>query len=183
MTVDSSDPTTASVPEGLTADAATSAPRAPLFQQLWARDQWPDLPPYRSILSPLMLLDRTLHVFPEALGVVDGDRRLTYAEFGARVYRLASALRRRGIGKHDRVAVLCRNACEVLEAHFGVPQLGAALVPINVRLSADEIGYILRHSGARILIVDHELAATAAALRSDLSDLELVVSVDLASRH
>src|ERR671926_429108 len=103
MTVDSSDPTTASVPEGLTADSATSAPPTALFQQLWARDQWPGLPPYRSILSPLMLLERTLHVFPEKLGVVDGDRRLTYGDFGQRVYRLACALRRRGIGKHDRV--------------------------------------------------------------------------------
>jgi fatty-acyl-CoA synthase len=168
MIVESPDPTTAS---------------APIFQQLWARDQWPGLPPYRSILSPLMLLERTLHVFPEKLGVVDGNCRLTYAEFGARVYRLASALRRRGVGKHDRVAVLCHNSCEVLEAHFGVPQLGAALVPINVRLSADEIGYILRHSGARVLIVDHELAATGASVRSDLPELELVIGVDLASRH
>src|SRR5919205_3631932 len=171
MTVDSSDPTTASVPEGLTADAATSAPRAPLFQQLWARDQWPDLPPYRSILSPLMLLERTLHVFPEKLGIVDGDRRLTYAEFGARVYRLASALRRRGIGKDDRVAVLCHNSCEVLEAHFGVPQLGAALVPINVRLLAGEIGYILGHSGAKALILDHGVAAAVAPVLTGLPDL------------
>src|ERR671937_1392875 len=145
------------MPTSATSESTVSGPTAPLFQQLWARDQWPGLPPYRSILSPLMLLERMLHVFPEKLGVVDGDRRLTYAEFGARVYRLASALRRRGIGAHDRVAVLCRNSCEVLEAHFGVPQLGAALVPINVRLAAEEIGYILGHSGAKALILDLEL--------------------------
>jgi len=154
-----------------------------VFQQLWAREQWPGLPPYRSILSPLMLLERTLHVFPDKLGVVDGDRRLTYAEFGARVYRLASALRRRGVGYGDRVAVLCRNAAEVLEAHFAVPQLGAALVPINVRLSAEEIGYILNHAGARALILDHELAAVVATVRAGLPDLELVIGVDLAARH
>ena len=166
-----------------TADPASAASSAPVFQQLWARDEWPGLPPYRSILSPLMLLERTLHVFPERLGVVDGDRRMTYGEFGARVYRLASALRQRGIGKHDRVAVLCRNATEVLEAHFGVPQLGAALVPINVRLSADEIGYILGHSGARALILDLELAQPAASVRTDLPGMELVIGVDLAPRH
>ena len=147
------------MPTSATSESTVSGPTAPLFQQLWARDQWPGLPPYRSILSPLMLLDRTLHVFPDKLGVVDGSRRLTYADFGARVYRLASALRQRGIAKHDRVAVLCRNSCEMLEAHFGVPQLGAALVPINVRLSAQEIAYILAHSGARALILDHDLAA------------------------
>jgi fatty-acyl-CoA synthase len=60
------------------ANSASGGPSAPLFQKLWARDQWPGLPPYRSILSPLMLLERTLHVFPEQPGVVDGDRRLTY---------------------------------------------------------------------------------------------------------
>ena len=166
-----------------TADPASAASSAPVFQQLWARDEWPGLPPYRSILSPLMLLERTLHVFPERLGVVDGDRRMTYGEFGARVYRLASALRRRGISQHDRVAVLCRNATEVLEAHFAVPQLGAALVPINVRLSADEIGYILGHSGARALILDLELAQPAASVRTDLPGMELVIGVDLAPRH
>ena len=166
-----------------TTDSAATASDPPVFQQLWAREQWPGLPAYRSILSPLMLLERTLHVFPEQLGVVDGKRRLTYAEFGARVYRLASALRQRGIGKGDRVALLCRNSDEVLEAHFGVPQLGAALVPINVRLSAEEIGYILRHSGAKALILDHELAGPLASVRASLPELELIVGVDLAARH
>jgi fatty-acyl-CoA synthase len=162
---------------------ADTAPGAPLFQQLWARDQWPGLPPYRSILSPVMLLERTLHVFPERLGVVDGDRRLTYAEFGARVYQLASALGQRGIGPHDRVAVLCRNALEVLEAHFAVPQLGAVLVPINVRLSPTEIAYILGHSGAKALILDHDLAGSVATVRASLPELELIIGVDLAARH
>ena len=166
----------------ITSTSSAPAVSAPLFQQLWARDQWSGLPPYRSILSPLMLLERTLHVFPEQLGVVDGDLRLTYADFGARVYRLASALRHRGIAKHDRVAVLCRNSLEMLEAHFGVPQLGAVLVPINVRLAAEEIGYILTHSGARALILDRELADLVAPVRAQLPELELIVNVDLATR-
>jgi fatty-acyl-CoA synthase len=166
-----------------TVDSGQGAPRAPLFQQLWAREQWAGLPPYRSVLSPLMLLERTLHVFPEQLGVVDGDRRLTYAEFGARVYRVASALRQRGVAAHDRVAVLCRNALEVLEAHFAVPQLGAVLVPINVRLSAEEIGYILGHSGARALILDLDLIPALVSVRATLPELELIVGVELAPRH
>ncbi|MBV9543801.1 MAG: AMP-binding protein, partial [Chloroflexi bacterium] len=165
-----------------TSGGAASLAPAPLFQQLWARDQWSGLPPYRSILSPLMLLERTLHVFPDQLGVIDGDLRLTYAEFGARVYRLASALRDRGIAKHDRVAVLCRNSLEMLEAHFGVPQIGAVLVPINVRLSAEEIGYILSHSGARALILDRDLASLVAPVRARLAELEMIVNVELAER-
>ncbi|MDQ3811966.1 MAG: long-chain-fatty-acid--CoA ligase [Chloroflexota bacterium] len=130
-----------------------------------------------------MLLERTLHVFPDQLGVVDGDLRLTYADFGGRVYRLASALRHHGIAKQDRVAVLCRNSLEMLEAHFGVPQLGAVLVPINVRLSSDEIGYILAHAGARALILDRELSDLVAPVRAELPELELIIGVDLAARR
>ncbi|HEY3079375.1 MAG TPA: acyl--CoA ligase family protein [Chloroflexota bacterium] len=153
-----------------------------LFQQLWSRDQWAGMPVYRSILSPLMLLERSLHVFPERTAVVDGDRRHSYAELGGRVYRLASALRAHGVARGDRVALLCRNAGEVLEAHFAVPQLGAALVPINVRLSSDEIGYILEHSGARALLLDTELSGLLEPLRGRLGDLEMVLSIDTASR-
>jgi fatty-acyl-CoA synthase len=151
------------------------------FQQLWAKDQWAGLPVHRSVLSPLMFLERTLHVFPDTVGVVDGERRFTYAEFGGRVYQLASALRRHGVAAGDRVALLCRNSAEVLEAHFAVPQLGAILVPINVRLTSDEIGYILDHSGAAALIVEAELAPLVAPVRSGLSTLRLVVHVERAT--
>jgi len=153
------------------------------FQLLWSNDRWAGLPVHRSILSPLMFLERTLRVFPEKRGIVDGDRRLTYAEFGARVYRLANALRRKGVESGDRVAILCRNATEVLEAHFGVPQIGAILVPINIRLTSDEIGYILDHSGARALILDAELAPLIAPIRKQLNALEVIVVADVSSRH
>ena len=129
-----------------------------------------------------MFLERTLRVYPEKVGVVDGDRQLTYAEFGARAYRLANALRRRGIEKGDRVALLCRNSVEVLEAHFGVPQIGAILVPINVRLAADEIAYILDHSGAKVLILDTELAPLVSQIREKLA-LSLIVCANISARH
>jgi acyl-CoA synthetase (AMP-forming)/AMP-acid ligase II len=145
-----------------------------LFQKLWARDQWSALPVHRALLSPLSLLEHTLHVFPEKIGVVDGSRRFTYREMGERVYRLASALRRAGVRKGDRVAVLSPNAVEVLEAHFGVPQIGAVLVAINVRLSPGEITTILRHSGARVLIADASMVETVAPVRTEL-ELSLVI--------
>lgn len=153
------------------------------FQLLWAKDQWTGLPVHRSTLSPLMFLERTLRVFPEKTGIVDGDRRLTYAAFGARVYRLANALRRKGIEPGDRVAILCRNATEMLEAHFGIPQIGAILVPINVRLTTDEIAYILDHSGARALILDAEFAPLVAPIRKQLDALTLIIVADVSSRH
>jgi fatty-acyl-CoA synthase len=154
-----------------------------IFQSLWSRDQWSGLAVHRSILTPMMLLERTLHVFPERTAVVDGVRRLTYAEFGARVYRLASALRQRGIQKGDRVALLCRNSTEVLEAHFAVPQLGAVLVPINVRLTADEIGYILDHSGAKAAVIDTALLPSLGAVHAGQPSLELVILANVSARH
>src|SRR5215472_1713471 len=94
----------------------------------------------------------------EKVSVVHGDRRYTYRQFEERVNRLAGALRAAGMQKHDRVAFLAFNTPPLLEAHFGVPAAGGILVAINTRLSASEISYILRHSGARFLFVDAELA-------------------------
>jgi fatty-acyl-CoA synthase len=111
----------------------------------------------RTELNPVDFLRRSVAVFPARVAVVHGTRRVTYAELGERVDRMASALRRRGLEKHDRVAVLCPNIPTPLEAHHGVPAAGGVLVPLNVRLSAEEISYILEHSGARFLFVDAEL--------------------------
>jgi fatty-acyl-CoA synthase len=130
----------------------------PTFQKLWSRDQWSGLPVNRSWLSPLMFLERSIHVFNDKDAIVDGSRRLTYGRFGERAYRLASALRKAGIAQGDRVALLTYNSDEALEAHFGVPQLGGVLVAINIRLSADEIGYILAHCGAKAVIAHPDFA-------------------------
>ncbi|MGH7313172.1 MAG: acyl--CoA ligase family protein [Candidatus Rokuibacteriota bacterium] len=111
----------------------------------------------RTELTPVSFLTRSAYVFPDKPAVVHGERRYTYREFEARVNRLASALRRAGLGKHDRVAFLCPNIPAMLEAHFGVPAAGGVLVAINIRLSSDEIGYILKHSGSRFVFVDAEL--------------------------
>src|SRR5207302_9326439 len=72
--------------------------------------------------------------------------------------RLAVALQQAGIQAGDRVAFLALNTTELLEAHFGVPASGAVLVAINTRLLADEIEFIVGHSGARTLVVDPSLA-------------------------
>jgi fatty-acyl-CoA synthase len=108
-------------------------------------------------LTPVSFLRRSAHVFPERVAVVDGDRRFTWAETLERTRRLAVALQELGIRHGDRVAFLAPNVPELLEAHFGVPWAGAVLVAINTRLTADEIDYILRHSGSRVLVVDESL--------------------------
>jgi fatty-acyl-CoA synthase len=111
-----------------------------------------------SPLTPVAFLERTAAIFPHRPAVVDGDRRMTWAELRERSRRLAVALQQEGIGHGDRVAVLCPNTAEILEAHFGVPWSGGVLVAVNTRLMADEIAYILGHSGATLLIVDPALA-------------------------
>ena len=112
---------------------------------------------YRTELTPLSFLVRNAYVFPDKTAVVHGKRRYTYRQLGERVNRLASGLRRAGMQKHDRVAFLCPNIPAMLEAHYGVPAAGGVLVAINTRLSSEEIGYILQHSGSKFLFVDAEL--------------------------
>jgi len=127
---------------------------------------------YRTELSPVSFLERSAYVLPDKLAVDHGDRRYTYRQLAERVNRLASGLRKAGMGKHDRVAFLCPNTPAMLEAHFGVPAAGGILVTINTRLSTDEIGYILKHSGSTFLFVDHELEPLVGPL--DLSGLQVV---------
>jgi fatty-acyl-CoA synthase len=120
-----------------------------------------DAPVHLSPLTPVAFLERSAAVFPDATAVVDGNRRLTWAELRERSRRLAVALQQAGIERGDRVAFLALNTTELLEAHYGVPAAGAVLVAINTRLLADEVRYILDHSGARILVVDPSLASLA----------------------
>jgi fatty-acyl-CoA synthase len=110
-----------------------------------------------SRLTPLAFLERTALVFPGRTAAIDGERHFTWAELRERVRRLAVALQGSGIARGERVAFLAPNVHELLEAHFGVPRAGAVLVAINTRLMPDEIGYILEHSGARILVVHESL--------------------------
>ena len=127
---------------------------------------------YRTELTPISFLRRSAYVFPQKLAIVHGERRYTYAQFEERVNRLASGLRAMGLQKGDRVAFLCPNIPAMLEAHFGVPAAGGVLVAINTRLSSDEIGYILKHSGSRFLFVDQELEALVKPL--DLNGVRVV---------
>ena len=86
---------------------------------------------------------------------------ISYAAFEYRIRHVAGWLAARGIGPDDVVAVLMKNSTAFLELVFAVSHIGAVLLPINYRLSADEVGYIVGNSGARLLIADEELASIA----------------------
>jgi fatty-acyl-CoA synthase len=103
-------------------------------------------------LTPTAYLDRAAAAHGDRTGVVDGDHRWTYAELHERCTRLAGALAPLATGRP--VAVLAPNTHVLLEANFGVPWAGSALVAINTRLSAGEVAHILEHSGAAVLVHD-----------------------------
>jgi fatty-acyl-CoA synthase len=130
-------------------------------------------------LTPLNFLARAAAIYPDKIAVIDGERRFTYRQFAARCARFADALRRRGIGRGDTVAVLAPNVPALLEAHYGVPMAGAVLNALNYRLDARSIAFILGHGAAKLLIADREFGALARdALREFGRDLPLVEIAD-----
>lgn len=128
-------------------------------------------------LTPLLFLERSVRVFPEVTAVVDGDVRLSYQEFDNHIRALGGGLQRLGVKQGDRVAFLDYNGLPLLAAHFGIPLIGAVLVAINIRLAVPEIIYILRHSGARVLIGAPDLLPPVDQLRSQCPELEKVVAI------
>ena len=112
-------------------------------------------------LTPLSFLARTAEVYPHRLALVHGAVRQDWADTYARTRQLASALQRRGVARGDVVAVLAPNTPPMYEAHFGVPMAGAVLNTLNTRLDAESLAFMLRHGGAKILLVDREFAAIA----------------------
>ena len=128
-------------------------------------------------MTPVALLERTLRVFPHKTAVVHGAERWDYARLAEEVGRLAGALERAGVQPGDRVAFLTPNVPALLVAHFAVLRAGAALVAINTRLNAAEVGYILDHSQARIVFCDPELAPQVAEAPGGLAARPQLVNV------
>jgi fatty-acyl-CoA synthase len=120
---------------------------------------WGTIRDHRMIspLTPLDFLARSVHAWRDLTAVVEGERRFTYAEFGARVERQAAALLALGVQPGDRVAVLALNGAMALEAHFAPMRIGAILVMLNTRLAPAELEWILHHCGAKVLLVDPQL--------------------------
>ena len=119
-------------------------------------------------LTPLAFYRRAEDLFGQKFGVVDGEQRFTYAEFAARVDRLSGALRGLGVGPGDVVSFLTFNAYQLLEGYYGVPQAGAILSPLNIRLFPDEIGYILNHAESKVICFHRELLPMVEAIRRKL---------------
>jgi acyl-CoA synthetase (AMP-forming)/AMP-acid ligase II len=105
-------------------------------------------------LTPQAFLERSAKAFGDREAVVYGSQRYTYSQLLRRVNRFASALITADVHKGDRVAFLAPNVPAMVEAHFAVPLAGSILVPINIRLSAIEVEYIINHAEPKALFVD-----------------------------
>ncbi len=128
-------------------------------------------------LTPLSFLPRAAQVYPDRVALVQGHVRRTWRETHDRCQKLASALLRRGIGKGDVVAVIAPNIPAMYESHFGVPMAGAVLNTLNTRLRPSEIAFQLKHSGARMILVDSEFARTVSEAIAGLPHPPLVVDI------
>jgi len=129
-------------------------------------------------LTPLTFLERAASVFPDRTAIVHGALRRSYRDFYARARRLASALKRHGIGRGDTVSVMLPNTPAMLEAHYGVPMTGAVLNALNTRLDAAVIAFTLDHAETKVLIVDREFAPVMQAALARAKVKPLVVAYD-----
>ena len=132
-------------------------------------------------LTPLDFARRARKLYGDREAVVDGDLRLTYAEFFERCDRWSAALQQLGVGAGDRVAYIAPNTHAQLESFYAVPQLGAVLVPINYRLTPDDFAYLIKHSGARVVCAHSDYLAGVEGIRSELPQVEHFVA--LAGSH
>ncbi len=128
-------------------------------------------------LTPIRFKKHAAQLFGGKEGVVCGQLRLTYREFNERCDRLSNALQKLGLKPGDRVAYLSFNCHRLLEGYFGVPQIGAILFPLNIRLTSEELAYILNDATPRLLFFDPEFILLVEALRPRLQSVEYLVAL------
>ena len=120
-------------------------------------------------ITPLDFLERARRLFGPLEAVVDGERRVTYREFAGRAHRLAHALRQDlGCRPGDRVAYLCGNTLELLEAYYGVILAGCVLTPLNIRLAAAELQDVIDDCEPAVLAVHPTFADVELKARQQL---------------
>src|SRR5580700_7167536 len=129
-------------------------------------------------LTPLRFLRYAEQQYPRRTAVVCNHESFTYAQFAERARRLAGALRQAGVRPGDRVAFLSANCHRLLEAYYGVLEAGAILLPLNIRLTANELGYVLNDAEATILFVEKQLLGVAESFRKDVPSIKMFCQLD-----
>lgn len=129
-------------------------------------------------LTPLRFLRYAEQQYPRKTAVVCGEYRFTYAEFGSRVGRLAGALHSLAVKPGDRVAFLSTNCHRLLEAYYGVLEAGAILLPLNMRLSSQELAYILNDAGVTLLFLESSFLPLVESFRNSVPLIKNFVLLD-----
>src|SRR5690348_3837600 len=129
-------------------------------------------------MTPLEFMRRARRLYPDKEAVVDENLRLTYEQFCDRCDRWSAALQQLGVRKGDRVAYIAPNTHTHLEAYYAVPRLGAVLVPINYRLTADDFAYIIGHSGAKVVCAHSDYLEAVDGIRDQLPGVVHYVALD-----
>jgi len=129
-------------------------------------------------LSPVDFARRTRRLHGAREAVVDGELRLTYEQFFDRCDRWSSALQGLGVAQGDRVATIAPNTHAQLEAFYAVPQIGAVLVPINYRLTAEDFVYIVNHSGSTVVCVHSDYLAAVDEVRDQMPEVRHFVAFE-----
>src|SRR6201987_2697446 len=128
-------------------------------------------------LTPLEFARRRRKLYPEREAVVDSELRLSYEQFFDRCDAWSAALQALGVKQGDRVAYIAPNTHAQLESFYAVPQIGAVLVPLNYRLTADDFAYLIQHSGARVVCADIDYLERVDGIRSKISDVSAFVAL------
>jgi fatty-acyl-CoA synthase len=126
-------------------------------------------------MLPTQFLGRALKLYPHKLGVVCEDKRFTYSQYGDRVNQLSNVLLDMGVKQGDRVAFLGPNCHRLLEAYYGVIQVGAILLPLNIRLLPADFAYILADAEASVLFVDRDLLYLIEPIKEELESVQQIV--------
>jgi acyl-CoA synthetase (AMP-forming)/AMP-acid ligase II len=134
-------------------------------------------------LTPIRFLRYAEEQYGQRTAVVCGSERFTYAQFAGRASKLGGALQKAGVRPGDRVAFLSTNCHRLLEAYFGVLEAGAVLLPLNIRLAASELAYILNDSGASVLFLQRRFLELVQSFRSKLSAVKTFYSLDGGARE
>jgi len=129
-------------------------------------------------LTPLRFLQRAASEYGRKTGVICGENRFTYAQFDERVRRLSAALKIGGMVPGDRVAFLSFNCHRLLEGYYGVPMAGAIVLPLNVRLAAEEQVNIIDHSGARAVFFAPEFLPVVEEIRTRCKHVTWFVALE-----
>ncbi len=129
-------------------------------------------------LTPMEFARRARRLYAQREAVVDGDERFSYAQFFDRCDRWSAVLQGFGVQPGERVAYIAPNTHSHLEGYYAVPQIGAVIVPINYRLTADDFAYIINHSGAKVLCAHSDYLDTVDSIREQLPQVEQFVALE-----